>query len=448
MFSDGHETEGDVRRISERLAAEHVPVFTRALAVRDLGDTWISAVRIPRTPLAGAPTTLDIVLGSQTARSVEVTVREEARVLARTKAAVGLGVSTASVDVRFDMPGPHLLEVVIAADQDVLAENNTILREVLVEPRLRVLYVSADQDGVPVAPRAMADAGFQVTEAHPRELPLTPAAFDRWDVVVLSNLARPVLSLGAMAAMASWTEDMGGGILFIGGPALLGDALQPDRPTYRRTELERVLPVTFDREDEPEVALVIVLDRSWSMNGVAMELSKAAAEAAANTLDPAQMVGVLTFNNQWAWDVPLSRAREIRPTLHDAIMRITASGQTDIYPALEQAYNALVSVRARAKHIILLSDGQTEVADYEGLMRKMTNARITVSSVALGAEADVTLLRNLATWGGGRNYVGTGRETDPGNFRKGSKKCINRRTRRKRGNTPGAWGYRVVARSR
>jgi hypothetical protein len=38
-----------------------------------------------------------------------------------------------------------------------------------------------------------------------------------------------------------------------------------------------VLPVTFDRDDEPEVALVIVLDRSWSMNGAPMEPSKAAA---------------------------------------------------------------------------------------------------------------------------------------------------------------------------
>ena len=32
-------------------------------------------------------------------------------------------------------------------------------------------------------------------------------------------------------------------------------------------------------------------------------------------------------------------------------------------------------------------------------------ARITVSSVAFGPEADATLLRNMATWGGGRSYA-------------------------------------------
>ena len=35
----------------------------------------------------------------------------------------------------------------------------------------------------------------------------------------------------------------------------------------------------------------------------------------------------------------------------------------------------------------------------------MSDGHITVSTVALGPEADVTLLRNLATWGGGRSYV-------------------------------------------
>jgi uncharacterized membrane protein len=408
LFSDGHETEGDSRRIADRLAAEHVPVFARAMAVRDLRDTWIEAVRVPRAPMAEAVATLDVVLGSQAVRPVQVLVREGTRVLARTTVEVGLGVSTASVDVRFDTPGPHLVETVMSpatAGADALGENNTLLTEIVVEPRPRVLYVHADPGGAPVAARVLAEAGFQVTDARPQALPTASEAFDRWDVVLLSNLARPRLSAEAMGAIATWVEERGGGVLFVGGPALLPDPLLEDRPDYRRTELERVLPVTFEREDEPDVALVIVLDRSWSMNGIAMELSKAAAEAAANTLDPLHMVGVLTFNNQTAWDVPLSRVRDSRPTLHDAIMRITASGPTNIYMALAQAHDALLSIRARAKHLILLSDGQTEAADFESLLRQMTDARVTVSTVALGAEADVMLLRNLATWGGGRSYV-------------------------------------------
>jgi uncharacterized membrane protein len=408
LFSDGHETEGDSRRIIERLAAEHVPVFTRALAVRDVQDTWIDAVRVPRTALAETATTVEVILGSQAARPVQVTLREGGRGLAATTLDAGLGVSVASLGVRFDTPGAHLIEAVIAPRgpaEDPLDDNNRLLTEIVVEPRPRVLYVHGGDGGVPVAARALAETGFQITDARPEALPVTAEALDQWDVVLLSNLARPLLSTEAMSAIANWVEERGGGLLFVGGPALVADERREDQPDYRRTELERVLPITFDREDEADVALVIVLDRSWSMNGLAMDLSKTAAEAAANTLEPTHLVGVLTFSNQATWDVPLARLRESRPTLHDAIARIRASGPTDIYLALSQAYDALVGIRARAKHLILLSDGQTEVADFEGLMRKMTDARVTVSSVALGAEADVTLLRNLATWGGGRNYV-------------------------------------------
>ena len=55
--------------------------------------------------------------------------------------------------------------------------------------------------------------------------------------------------------------------------------------------------------------------------------------------------------------------------------------------------------------MILLSDGQSDPEDFEGLVRKMSAAHITVSTVALGPDADAALLRNLATWGGGRSYV-------------------------------------------
>jgi uncharacterized membrane protein len=407
LFSDGHATDGDTGRVVERLAADHIPVFTRPLAVRDLGDTWIEAVRAPRGAVAGGVTTLDVMLGSQAVRPVAIEVRERTRVLGRTTVDASLGVSIAPVEVRFADPGPHLIEAIItsAGRPDPLDANNTLSVEIVVEPRPRVLFVHGRGDVVPIAARVLAEAGVEVTGARPEELPADATAFDRWNAVVLSDLARARVADAAMAALAAWVEERGGGLLFIGGPAVDGDPLDESRRDFRGTELERVLPVTFDREDEAEVALVIVLDRSWSMNGPAMDLSKIAAEAAANTLSPAHLVGVLSFSNQATWDVPLSRLRDSRATLHDAIARIRASGPTDIYLALTRAADALTVARARARHLILLSDGQTEPADFEGLVRRLTEARVTVSSVALGAEADVRLLQTIAAWGGGRSYV-------------------------------------------
>ncbi|MEO7271239.1 MAG: VWA domain-containing protein [Vicinamibacterales bacterium] len=425
LFSDGRQTEGDALRAAERLAASGVPVFTRPIPVRDVGDTWIEDLRVAAAPAAASITEIDVVVGSQIVQSAEIIVREGARVLARRRSDIIAGATSVRLEVSFDAPGPHLVEAVVEAGRDVVSENNTLTREVQVEPRPRLLYVQAG--GGPAAPlpanpgqtataaapstlsravpNALARAGIEITMARPEALPHRADALDRWDVVLLNNVPRATLATEAMAALGSWVEERGGGLLFAGGQAVFGEGLEVAQKGYRHTEIERVLPVTFDRDDEPAVALVIVLDRSWSMNGTAMELSKSAAEGAANTLAPSQMLGVLTFNDASNWDVPLGRVRESRPDLHDAIGRIKASGPTAIFPALRNAYDALAAVRVRAKHVILLSDGQSDPEDFEGLVRKMSAAHITVSTVALGSDADAGLLRNLANWGGGRSYV-------------------------------------------
>ena len=171
LFSDGRQTEGDGLRIAQRLSADRVPVFTQALPERDLGDTWMQDVRLPRGAVADAATTLDLVVGSQIAQSADVVVREGPRVLARVRVPVTRGESVVPVDVTFDSPGPHLVDAVVTPERDVLPDNNTFSREVLVEPRTRVLYVHADADDAHAVPLALIQTGFQVTAARPQELP-------------------------------------------------------------------------------------------------------------------------------------------------------------------------------------------------------------------------------------------------------------------------------------
>ena len=162
--------------------------------------------------------------------------------------------------------------------------------------------------------------------------------------------------------------------------------------------------MTFERKDEPEVALILVLDRSWSMAGSSMDLCKAAAQAAVDVMTDEQSVGVLTFNDQFDWDVTLRNVGKNRDDIRQKIAAIEPGGHTLIFPAVEQAYLALRTAKARAKHVVLLSDGRSYPDDYEALVKKMVDAQITVSTVAVGPSADPELLRNIAKWGKGRAY--------------------------------------------
>lgn len=162
--------------------------------------------------------------------------------------------------------------------------------------------------------------------------------------------------------------------------------------------------MTFERRDEPEVALILVLDRSWSMAGTSMDLCKAAAQAAVDVMTDEQSLGVLTFNDQFAWDIPLRNVGQNRADIRQKIAAIEPGGHTLIFPAVEQSFLALRTAKARAKHVLLLSDGRSYPDDYEGLVAKMVAARITVSTIAVGPSADPDLLRNIAKWGKGRSY--------------------------------------------
>ena len=87
---------------------------------------------------------------------------------------------------------------------------------------------------------------------------------------------------------------------------------------------------------------------------------------------------------------------------------ITPNGGTSIGPALEAACDALAQItsdQAAVKRILLLTDGQSEPHDYDALLRRMQEAKITLSTVAVGADADIGLLQSLASHGHGSAYV-------------------------------------------
>jgi len=406
LFSDGKETRGDVQAETLRLAAEGVAISVEPLAVRDIGDAWVEWLDVPDLVPAGGVVPLTAVVGSQRdGVPAVVELREGARLVGSARRALQAGSNEVAVDVTFASAGSHVIDVTLTVPADPLVVNNHLSREVLVQPRVKVLYVEGAVQSASYLQTALNQGGFDVTVRPPATLPSTAEELDGWDAVILSDVPRTAVSDATMGALSSWVEQQGGGVLVAGGESVFGEGKEGGPPGYRHTELERMLPVTFERKDEPEVALVIVLDKSWSMNGRVMELCKAAAQAAVDALTDRQIVGILTFDDRYAWDVTPRNVGQNRDEIRKAITAIQPGGDTLIYPALEQAYLMLGKTKASAKHVVLLSDGRSYPDDYQGLVKKMVDAGMTVSSIAVGPAADAALLSNIAKWGSGRPYV-------------------------------------------
>ena len=405
LFSDGRETRGDAAEAAVRSAMGAVPIFVEPLDPRDMGDVWVEAIRLPDNLSAGALVPARIQIGSQRDTRAVVEVRQGGKVLARDAASLSAGTNDVTLDVVFEDSGAHVVEALVVADADTIDVNNRLSRETLVRARPRVLYVEGAIGSASYLQRALQQAGFDVEVRPPSGLPTTRPALDPWDTVILSDVSRSAIPDAAMTSLTEWVEQGGGGLLVAGGESVFGETADGGAGGYRNTALERLTPVTFERRDEPEVALIIVMDRSWSMAGQVMELCKSAAQAAIDVLTDEQSVGIITFNDGFNWDVTLRNVGEHRAAIKKTISGIEPAGHTLIFPAVEQAYLALKDARARAKHVVLLSDGRSYPDDYETLVKKMVDAKMTVSSIAVGPAADVELLTNIAKWGKGRGYV-------------------------------------------
>jgi uncharacterized membrane protein len=426
LFTDGRETTGDVDAAAAQFAASGIPVFLEKMAPRDIGDTWIDRIVVPERLAAGGLVTATVEVGSQRRGPAVVELKAGDKVLASKTVALEAGLTPVPLDVTFAEAGAVKVEATVTIPGDPLGANNHLASEAIVGAKPRVLYVESAASSAKYLQNALGQSGMDVTVRAPAGLPQQAADLEPWDVVILSDLARSTISENAMKALAQWVERDGGGLLVAGGDSVFGEATDPAAPPgYRNSELERLTPVTFERKDQPEVALIIILDKSWSMAGAVMELCKAAAQAAIDVLGDEHKVGVVTFNDGLNWDVTVRNVGKNRDMIRKAVAAIEPSGHTLIYPAVEQAYLALKDVRARAKHVVLLSDGRSYPDDYEGLVKKMVDAKMTVSAIAVGPAADAELLTNIAKWGKGRSYTVLDAKEVPQIFVKEAKTAVN-----------------------
>jgi len=399
LISDGRPNAGSLRRALARAQQANVPLHTHPLSSGPNAAASIDAVTLPSLVNAGESFTVRLGVRAAAASAVTIQAAAKGAIVASKTLQVTRGVTPVSLDVHLDDRGVQMLEITV---QDTgAAAGSSPLRErvpMTVLPRSRVLYVEGRAESAHYLKTALQAGGLTVDVAEPAGLPTTAPALKPYDLVFVSDVARAAIGDRAMDALATYVSD-GGGLILAGGEAVFGEN------GYAKTKIEEILPVSFTVQEKPrEFALIIILDKSWSMRGDKMELSKAAAQAAVDVLKDEHEVGVVVFNDGLEWTVPVERAVG-RQKIKERIGAIAPSGHTIIYPAIEQAFLALQQSKARQKHVVLLSDGQSYMADYEGLVKKMVEAKITVSTIAVGDEADRELLGNIAKWGTGRAYM-------------------------------------------
>jgi uncharacterized membrane protein len=413
IVSDGHETRGELLREATRasrlgLRIDYVPLTAgrpAEVAVRD--------VELPPAPEVGRSFEVRAhVYASQPARARVRLYQDEA--LSGLDATREVALAAGDNEIAFRslsrLPG----EVVYRAEVEPLTPdhftaNNQASASVKVVGRPSVLFIDREPAQARSAAQALSVADFEVDLRAPYAAPRSVSELARYDFVILSDVPRDALATDTQDAIERYVRDLGGGFMMAGGEQSFGLG------GYTGSRIESLLPVRMDserRRDEHSLALALVIDCSGSMSGAKIELAKDAARATAELLGVNDSIGVIGFSGTPERRVRMQSATN-RLRIHEDISRITAQGGTAIFPALDMAFSDLMSVRARIKHVILLTDGQTQESGLPELTQALRAEGITVTTVGLGSDVNRRLLEQIASVGGGRSYLTTDPENVP-----------------------------------
>ncbi|HSQ64450.1 MAG TPA: VWA domain-containing protein [Polyangiaceae bacterium] len=404
VFSDGVQTDGDLLAEANRARDFGVKLYTEEYKRPVPGEVALRELRVPDKVRVGEPFELHADIFSSRAQHAKAVLKQGEAINGLDGVRM-LDLKPGENDVTFKSVVRVAGEVTYALDlseieEDRFAENNSYTVTAAVPGRPAVLYVEGNTSRASYLASALSAQEFDVDVRGPRELPSSLRELERYDFLILSDAPADAVSLTQQDAVEGYVRDLGGGFLFAGGENGYGLG------GWYHSTIERILPVRMDsekRKDEPGVAMDLVIDRSGSMSGQKLEMAKAAAKATADTLDGDDLLEVIAFDSSPQKIVKMTSAK-YRARIQNDIARIQPGGGTEIFSALDAAYQSLSVTRARKKHVILLTDGQAPQGGIRDLTQQMVAENMTVTTVGLGADVDENLLRMVADLGGGRFY--------------------------------------------
>lgn len=412
LLTDGVATRGDALQAAAAAVAAGVPVDVVPLDQRKIPDVRVVSLRMPTRASEKEPIELRLVTSSEVETDVEVRLKRDGLLFKKATARVARGEDVLRIKEIAPGPGLHRYDVEISAldpNADLAPEDNSGSAFLRVRGTSAALVLEGDPGKGAFVARALEDAGFRVDSGATSGVPSDLAGLAAYDLVVFSDIRASDIAPGQVEALASYTRDLGGGLLLLGGDRSMGPG------GYARTSLEEVSPVSFDLKQErrrASLSEVISIDYSGSMSATVgaytkLDLANEAAARSASLLGGSDRLGVAHVDTSNAWTIPLGPVVDHAEIARKIKAVKVGGGGILVDLAMDEGYKALDREKTNLKHFLLFADGG-DAEQMGGCRAKVTAALsrgITTSVVSLGKGSDTPELEVLAKLGGGRFYL-------------------------------------------
>jgi Mg-chelatase subunit ChlD len=422
LFTDGHETEGDVRRAARLGRALGVDITTAPFSSRQGAVSFErSSIDLPRRAARGERFLLRLWIASSGAEDqdavVEV-VRDRDVPVSSSRIHLRAGkAQLIEMPYKIETRGLHCLEARIrraaGSEPGPLLDEQLGFINITGPPRVLLIEPS------PLLSAALrAGGGFEVVERS--EAPRSFEELLAYEAVAICD--RPLDRLGRedVEPLRRYVAEGAGGLLLAGGQSFIGETEAP-------LALDPLLPVVLESRKvlgQGAIDLIIIMDTSGSMTSAmgggktAIDIAFDAAVRVAGYLKTQDRLGVLFFaaGTAFTWVKPFGPVSPSDIALLRNCQRARcykSGGGINVDEALAEAALRLPPSRERTQHMVLLSDASDSnfvhrsalQVSQEAARRKEQGSTLSVVGIEYHPRPkDRASLVALAAAGGGEYY--------------------------------------------
>lgn len=400
LLSDGLQTKGNALEEVSKFTNSNVTVDVVPLTKPALQDVVIESFTSPQIAFDGEEQALITEISSSSQKDATLILYENDEVIYSAPVTLEEGNNRFTYSHIGSSQGLVKYEALVRVENDAVLENNKLTSVTTVKAPPKALIVQHNENKSAI-PSILGESTIAYDVISAEDLPSALSSYLSYSAIIFDNVPGHFVGETKMDVIEQAVKHFGIGFMMVGGENSFGLG------GYFKTPIEALLPVEMEvkgKHQLPTLGLVLVIDRSGSMMGSKMELAKEAAARSIELLRDEDTLGVIAFDSQ-PWEVVKTGVLKDKKDAIDKVSSIPANGGTEIYSSLALAYEKLQDLPLQRKHIILLTDGQSATnSSYEDLLLNGLDKNVTLSTVAIGSDADRTLLEDLSSLGNGRFY--------------------------------------------
>lgn len=390
LISDGKENAGSATRAAWQALQQGIQIDTFPLVGRSKPELRLDSVQAPSQAFSGEKFAIELAIHSPRSLSATIELAAEGKPLGTNEVELQQGTNMIHVSASIQTVGAVELTGTIKTNDggQVRFAQAVSLRK----PRL--LYLSQDAPGneTPLF-TALKAAQFDISTDNE----FGKGSMSDYQIVAVNNWDLNDIKKENQAALESYVKQ-GGGLIVIGGENNVYIEKTVEDP------LTRALPAKLAPPRSPEgTCLVLIIDKSSSMEGKKMELARLSAIGVIENLRPNDLLGVLQFDNTFSWAVPIRKVDD-KTSIKRVVAAIMPDGGTQIPSALTEAYHKILPISATYKHILLLTDGISEEGNSLEVAKDAADKKVTISTIGLGQDVNKNYLDGIAKGALGKFY--------------------------------------------